>query len=101
MHKRIGLWFLAAVILMSSGIAFAATEDENRELGIEMRRGVTLEEATAKAQGKIDKYNHAKQEIADSFHSFNPKQMITDLVEWIKKSIREIFEWVKNKMPSK
>lgn len=57
------------LILMVGGVVFAADEEENRELGIEMKGGLkpTFQAAGVKAQKKINKYNKAKKEVIEIF----------------------------------
>lgn len=73
--KKIILLFLMSQ-LSAAGFVFAADEDENRELGIEMKsaRKPTLQEAGVKAQEKINKYNKAKKKIIEMFNSSVIKQ---------------------------
>lgn len=55
--------------MMGAGFVFAADEDDNRELGIEMKNTgkPTLQEAGTKAQEKLHKYNKAKKEVIGIF----------------------------------
>ncbi len=54
---------------MVGGVVFAADEEENRELGIEMKGAAkpTLQEAGVKAQEKLNKYKKAEEEVIEIF----------------------------------
>ena len=60
---------LVVCLLVGGGIAFGTDEEDNRELGIEMKGHgkPTIQEAGMKAKKKINKYNKAKKEVIDIF----------------------------------
>ena len=66
--RKIILFFLISQ-LMGTAFVFAADEEENHELGIEMKGAAkpTLQEAGVKAQEKLNKYKKAKEEVIEIF----------------------------------